>query len=81
MRLLAPVLVALAELSFKRFMAYSAVSLSAFTAVYIFIGVIFHDNIYRLVSKIPKVDNIIFIIAMALVMIVVTILLIKKFKS
>jgi len=80
LRLLVPVFVALAELKFKKFIVYSALSLSSFTAIYILIGILFHRSFSIMFSKLSPTDHVIFIIAMIVLMVILTIISIRKFK-
>jgi membrane-associated protein len=63
MRLLGPVFVALSKLDFKKFLVFDAIGLSLFTAVYIGLGFFFHNRLTPLISGVKNSQNIIFIVA------------------
>jgi membrane-associated protein len=79
-RLLAPVFVALAKQPFRKFLFYSAISLSLFTAVYILLGIFFHSRLSALLEKAQTTGHIIFIAAMVLISAGFTVFAIRKFK-
>ena len=81
LRLFVPVLVALAELKFKKFIIYSAISLSLFSAIYIVIGILFHRYFHSFISNMSGTAHLILLIASVLGMIILTIVFIKKFKT
>ena len=80
-RLLAPVFVALSNLPFPRFLLFSSLSLSLFTAIYIALGFVFHKSFGSLLTKIPVVGNVIFFVAMGVIMVIVSIIIARKLKK
>jgi membrane-associated protein len=80
MRLLAPVFVALMKIPFGRFLLYSVITLGIHAAVYISLGMIFHNSISSLIKKSQTMGWIIFISALV-VMIVLSFLVARKLKA
>ncbi|HXB13395.1 MAG TPA: VTT domain-containing protein [Bacteroidia bacterium] len=79
MRLLGPVYVALLKIPLPKFLLYDALSLCAFTTVYISLGFVFHESLSTLVTKTNSVTDIIFGSAMVL-MAVFTVVIIRKLR-
>ena len=80
MRLFGPVFVALLKIPYKRFLLYDIASLALFTSIYIALGVLFHKSLSSLISKTQSLTNIIFFSAIG-VMVVLTVVMIKKFRK
>lgn len=59
-RFVIPIIVGLLRLSFKKFIFYNTLGLSLMVAVYISLGIIFHESIQTLMSKVKGSQNIIF---------------------
>jgi membrane protein DedA with SNARE-associated domain len=66
MRLWVPALAGLMHLSFKKFLAWDAFSLSVFVTIYISLGVIFHQSLQHLIKKFEAAQHIVFISTMVL---------------
>ncbi len=79
-RLLTPVMVALAELRFPKFIVYSSISLGIFSAIYIAIGYIFSKNIASLLAQTSDLTHYLFLGFMALFTIVVSVIVYRKFR-
>jgi membrane-associated protein len=79
-RLFAPVYVALAKQPLKKFLLYSGGSLSIFTTVYIGLGMLFHRSLSTLLAKTQTTGHIIFIAAMMVLTVGMTIFAVKKLK-
>jgi len=80
MRLLAPVFVALMKIPFPKFLLYSAITLAIHAAIYISLGVIFHNSLSSLIEKSQTMGWIIFIAALV-VMVVLSIVIARKLKA
>ena len=80
MRLFGPVFIALLKIPYKRFLLYDITTLTLFTSIYISLGIFFHKSLSSLISETQSLTNIIFFAAMA-VMIILTVIIIKKFRK
>jgi membrane-associated protein len=79
-RLFAPVYVALAKQPLPKFLLYSMSCLSIFTAIYIGLGMLFHRSLSTLIAKTQTTGHIIFIAAMVVLTVGMTIFAVKKLK-
>jgi membrane-associated protein len=79
-RLFAPVYVALANQPLPKFLLYSMSCLSIFTAIYIGLGMLFHRSLSTLIAKTQTTGHIIFIAAMVVLTVGMTIFAVKKLK-
>src|SRR5438876_3948816 len=80
-RLLTPVIVALTELHFKKFVVYSMLSLALFCAVYISLGYAFSKSIETLLQGTGALTHYLFIGAMVALTIALSIIVSRKFKQ
>jgi membrane protein DedA with SNARE-associated domain len=67
MRMFAPILAGSMKLSFKRFLLFDAIALTAFTTVYLSLGIIFHKSLSVIIAKAKGLQNIIFFTAVILI--------------
>ncbi len=80
MRLFGPVFVALLKIPYRKFILYDITSLALFTSVYISLGIFFHKSLSSVISKTQSLTNIIFFAAIG-VMVVLTVVMVKKFRK
>ncbi len=79
-RLFTPVLAALAEVKFKKFLSYSMISLAAFCAVYIPIGYFFSKSIGTLLKGATATEHYVFFGIMLVLTVVLSIVAFRKFR-
>ena len=66
MRMWAPILAGSMKLSFKKFLLVNGLAVSVFTALYIVIGIIFHDSLTPLMNRMKGMQNILFFAAIGI---------------
>jgi len=71
MRLLVPAFAGIMNLSFKKFLLFDTLGLFLFTAVYISLGIIFHNGLHSRLAELETLQHTIFAIAMALLAILI----------
>jgi len=81
MRLFAPILAGSAGLSFKKFLWFDVVALSAFTTVYLVLGIIFNKSLGAAITKTKGLQNIIFFATVALIGVTLIFLIRKRGKN
>jgi membrane protein DedA with SNARE-associated domain len=64
MRLLCPVFAAMMNFPFNKFLLFNTIGLALFTAVYISLGMIFHNSLHAQIAELEALQHIIFAIAM-----------------
>ncbi len=60
MRMLAPILAGSLKLPFNKFLLFESISLSVFTAIYIGLGIIFHDSLSAVMKKMKDLQPFVF---------------------
>jgi len=80
MRMFAPILAGSMKLSFRRFLLFDSIALTAFTAIYVLIGIIFNKSLGAVIARTKWLQDIVFIAAIALVA-VLLIVWMRKRKS
>jgi membrane protein DedA with SNARE-associated domain len=81
MRMFAPILAGSMKLSFRRFLLYDAIALTAFTTVYLLIGMIFHKSLAAVAAKTKGLQNIIFFAAVFAIAIIIMFFVRRKIKE
>ena len=81
MRLFAPIAAGSIGLSFKKFLWFDIVALSAFATVYLLLGIIFNKSLGAAITRTKGLQNIIFFAAVALVAITLIFLIRKRNKN
>src|SRR5438876_9054962 len=78
MRLWAPILAGSSKLSFGKFLLIDSLALSLFTAIYLSLGIIFHNSLSTLTKKMQSLQNIIFFSAVFAIAVVIIYFIIKR---
>jgi membrane protein DedA with SNARE-associated domain len=78
MRLFAPILAGSTGMSFKKFLWFDVVALTAFTTVYLLLGMIFNKTLGAAITKTKGLQNIIFFAAVALIAVTLVFLIRKR---
>lgn len=78
MRMFAPILAGSMKLSFRRFLLFDAISLTAFTTIYLLLGIIFHKSLAALIAKTKGLQNIVFFAAVFIIAAVIIYFVAKK---
>ena len=81
MRMFAPILAGSLRLSFRKFLLFDAIALTAFTSVYLSLGVIFHKTLSSVIQKTKGLQNIIFFSAAAAIAGIIIFFVIKRKKE
>lgn len=76
-RLWAPIMIGAMKVPFGKFMFYNTIGLAAFTALYLSLGVFFHQGLSVLFQKMKLIQNIVFFGSIAIIAII-TLLIIRK---
>jgi membrane-associated protein len=75
MRMFGPILAGLMKLSFKKFILFDSIGISVFTALYISLGIIFHNTIHL---HQEKIQHIVFACAMVVLSGIIFLIIKKK---
>jgi membrane protein DedA with SNARE-associated domain len=78
--LFGPLLVGMMNLSFNKFIVFDLIGLSIFTAVYISLGIVFHNSLHSRISELEVVQHIIFF-SIILIIGILVVLFIKKTRK
>jgi len=81
MRMLPPILAGSLKLSFKKFLLFDTISLSFFTLLYLSLGMIFENSLSIVMTKMKKVQHLIFFGVIFLIAVVIIIMEIKRRKN
>ena len=81
MRMLPPILAGSLKLSFKRFMLFNTISMAFLTALYLSLGMIFENSLSIVMTKMKKVQHLIFFGVILLIAVVIIIMEIKRRKN
>jgi len=81
MRLFAPILAGSIGLPFKKFLLFDVVALTAFTTVYILLGIIFNRSLGAVITKTKGLQNIVFFATVAIIAITLIFFIRKRNKN
>jgi len=73
MRMFAPILAGSMKLSFRRFLLFDSIALTAFTTIYLLIGIIFNKSLGAVIVKTKWLQDILFFAAIVLVAILLVV--------
>jgi membrane protein DedA with SNARE-associated domain len=81
MRMFGPIFSGLMNLSFKKFLLFDTIGLSAFTTLYITLGYIFHNSLHARMVQMESYQTLIFIVALCLIAIAIFLFIRKRQKD
>jgi membrane protein DedA with SNARE-associated domain len=81
MRMFAPILAGSMKLSFRRFLLVDSIALTAFTTIYLLLGIIFNKSLGAIIAKTKWLQDIMFFAAVVLVAVLLVVWIQKRKKK
>lgn len=79
MRMFGPILAALTKCSFKRFLFFDAIGLAGFVITFVFLGIIFHNSLSKVLDELSLARHLIFGVSM-LILTLFIIIIFRRWK-
>ena len=81
MRMFAPILAGSMKLSFRRFLLFDCIALTAFTTIYLLIGIIFNRSLGVVIARTKWLQDIVFFVAIVLIAVFLAVWIAKRKKN
>jgi membrane protein DedA with SNARE-associated domain len=81
MRMFAPILAGSMKLSFRRFLLFDSMALTAFTAIYLLIGILFNKSLGAVIEKTKWLEDFVFFAAVVLLTVLLVVWMRKRKKK